>query len=75
MGLRCCGRGRHGRVLMCIRWAAQQRACVARRAALSVAFNPACSSREDADAAVRAMMDTCLADTAPLGPVHAAAAP
>lgn len=57
------------------RWAEQQRACVARRAALSVALNPSCGSREEADAAVRAMMDTCLADTAPLGLDHAAAVP
>ena len=43
----------------------QQRACVRRRAELSVALNPACSRSGAARAAVDGCLDECLADTAP----------
>ncbi|PNH09236.1 Mitochondrial inner membrane protease ATP23 [Tetrabaena socialis] len=46
-------------------WAAQQRACVARRAALSVALNPACGGAAGAAGVVAEMMGGCLADVAP----------
>ncbi|GLC36051.1 hypothetical protein PLESTF_001253300 [Pleodorina starrii] len=61
--------------LLPLGWAAQQRACVARRAALSVAMNPACGTREAAAAVVAEMMPACLADTAPLDASEAVATP
>ncbi|EFJ49957.1 hypothetical protein VOLCADRAFT_58919, partial [Volvox carteri f. nagariensis] len=51
--------------LLPLGWAAQQRACVARRAALSVAMNPACGGSDAAAVVVSEMMPICLADTAP----------
>ncbi|KAG2483155.1 hypothetical protein HYH03_017947 [Edaphochlamys debaryana] len=56
-------------------WAAQQRACVARRAALSCALNPGCGGPEGAAQAVAAALPACLADTAPFGPDQAVARP
>lgn len=49
-------------------WRAQQRACVARRAALSVALNPGCGGAAGAREAVAAVMGRCLADVAPFQP-------
>ncbi|GFR48632.1 hypothetical protein Agub_g10547 [Astrephomene gubernaculifera] len=57
------------------RWGEQQRACVARRAALSVAMNPACGGAEGAGEVVEQVMRGCLADTAPFDASEAAAAP
>ncbi|KAG2423503.1 hypothetical protein HXX76_015251 [Chlamydomonas incerta] len=57
-------------------WGAQQAACVARRAALSVALNPGgCGGREGAAAVVGEVMGTCLADTAPFKPGEGVARP
>ncbi|GIL72363.1 hypothetical protein Vretimale_4144 [Volvox reticuliferus] len=61
--------------LLPLGWAAQQRACVARRAALSVAMNPACDGHDAAAAVVEEMMPACLADTAPFDPSEAVATP
>ncbi|GLI68677.1 hypothetical protein VaNZ11_013163 [Volvox africanus] len=61
--------------LLPLGWAAQQRACVARRAALSVAMNPTCDGPDAAAAVVEEMMPACLADTAPFDPSEAVAGP
>ena len=44
---------------------AQHQACARRRAALSVAMNPACAGVEAARAAVDRVFGACFADTAP----------
>jgi len=41
------------------------RACARRRAALSVAMNPACAGHRQAERAVDAVLERCFADTAP----------
>ena len=43
----------------------QQRACVRRRAELSVAMNPSCQGIGAARAAIDGCFDACIADTAP----------
>ena len=40
-------------------------ACARRRAALSVAMNPACAGHRQAERAVDAVLDRCYSDTAP----------
>ena len=49
-------------ILVCGCWA---QVCVKRRAELSVAMNPSCSSQWKARAAVDRVFDRCFADTAP----------
>lgn len=46
-----------------------EQACVRRRAILSVAANPNCKSREEAERAVNDVWDSCVSDTRPFDEV------
>ncbi|GAA5979457.1 hypothetical protein JCM11641_005400 [Rhodosporidiobolus odoratus] len=48
----------------------QHQACVRRRAILSVAANPACKSREDAERAVNEVWESCFPDTRPFDEIY-----
>lgn len=48
----------------------QQQACVRRRAILSVAANPNCKSREEAERVVNEVFESCWPDTRPFDEVR-----